>query len=318
MQKQHVSTASAKTDCNDLGNDSNEDKNKFGSKNVTAISNIDDPIQMLVLETDEPHPETQDRKGSFGQIFDDLFTEAGSQHEPPLRISTSMHYIVDDPSKGKYGHVPVVSEIPDSTRAILITGSMYDAHGNDSWVIKLLELLKELWIKRPEILFSGVCFGHQILSRLLGAAVEAHPSGKWELAHTEMTLTPIGQRLFRTSDSKLSLHQMHQDQVTSKPSLSTSSLLKEGQNVHVWASTPHTEIQGLYIRDRLFTSQGHLGFDEKMVHRQIDKREESGSIKGEESERAVEARETAHLKHDGIVVAGAILRFFYGDDHDID
>lgn len=276
-----------------------------------------EPVHMLILETDEPHPETKDRKGSFGDIFHELFTKAGSQHDPPLQVTTSMHYIVDDPNNGHNGHVPQISEIPDSVKAILITGSMYDAHGNDAWVLKLLGLLKELWTARPEILFSGVCFGHQILCRLLGAKVENHPSGKWELSHTEMKLSEIGQKLFRTKDSKLSLHQMHQDQVTSKPSAETSELLKD-EKVHVWASSEHTEIQGLYIRDRLFTSQGHLGFDEKMVHTQIEMREESGGIKGKEQERAAEAKEKAHLEHDGLVVAAAILRFFHGDDHDID
>ena len=285
---------------------------------TSTITDKTEAINILILETDEPHPETKDRKGSFGQIFHDLFSEAGSQHEPPLKVTTSMHYIVDDPDNDHHGQVPAASEIPDTTRAILITGSMYDAHGDDAWIMQLLDLLKELWNDRPDILFSGVCFGHQILSRLLGAKVEIHPSGQWELAHTDMKLTAIGQKLFRTKDNKLSLHQMHQDQVTSQPSSSTTDLLTKGQNVHVWASTSHTEIQGLYIRDRLFTSQGHLGFDEKMVHRQIEMRMESGGISGKEEERAEEAKETAHLKHDGIVVAGAILRFFWGDDHDVD
>lgn len=313
MLARRMAMAGANADSNSSSADSND---KYGLDKIVSISNNPESIHMLVLETDEPHPETQERKGSFGEIFHSLFTEAGSQHEPPLNVTTSMHYIVDDPYNGQHGHVPTISQIPDSTHAILITGSMYDAHSNEAWVMQLLELLKELWTTRPQILFSGVCFGHQILSRLLGATVEPHPSGKWELAHTEMDLTPIGQKLFRTDDSKLSLHQMHQDQVTSTPSHETSSLLTEKQNVHVWASTSHTEIQGLYIRDRLFTSQGHLGFDEKMVHRQIEMREESGGIK--DDKHAAEAKETAHLKHDGVVVAGAILRFFYGDDHDID
>ncbi|KAF7509249.1 hypothetical protein GJ744_008143 [Endocarpon pusillum] len=224
-----------------------------------------------------------------------------------------MHYIVDGPSNNHHGHVPSISEIPRSTCAILITGFIYDAHGNDAWILRLLDLLKELWTTRPKVLFSGVCFGHQLLSRLLGAHTEPTPGGRWELAHREMVLNPIGQKLFRTNTSKLSLHQMHQDQVTSVPSTSTTNLLSQGQKVHVWASTP---IQGLYIRDRLFTSQGHSGFDEKMVYRQIEMREENGGIK--DNEHAAEAKETGHLKHDGVVVASAILPFFHGDDHDID
>jgi GMP synthase-like glutamine amidotransferase len=272
---------------------------------------------MLVLETDEPHPETQDRKGSFGEIIHTLFNTAGSRHSPPLKAYTSMHYVVDDPQRNKHGHVPSLSQIPDSTTAILLTGSMYDAHGNDAWILSLLDLLRDLWRARPHIKFAGICFGHQLLSRLLGASVEPHPKGEWELAHTSMDLTPIGQRLFQTHDKQLALHQMHQDHVASVPSVdSAEGLLAEGAKVHVWASTGHTEVQGLYVRERLFTSQGHLGFDEEMVKRQIEMREESGGIK--ESREAEEGKERAHLRHDGEVVAGAILRFFHGDDIDVD
>ena len=274
-------------------------------------------MHILILETDEPHDETIERKGSFGQILDSLLNEAGAEHEPPLKVTTSTRYIVDDAENGHHGRVPKLSEIPVSTQAILITGSMYDAHGDDPWVLQLLGLLRDLWQSRPDMYFSGICFGHQILSRLLGAQVEGHPSGKWELAHTTMQLTEIGRKLFLTDQDHLNLHQMHQDQVTTVPTHETAGgLLGPGAKVHVWASSDHTEVQGLYIRDRLFTSQGHLGFDEKMVHRQIEMRQANGGISDEKH--AAEAKETAHLKHDGLVVAAAIVRFFHGDDHDID
>jgi hypothetical protein len=149
-------------------------------------SNNAKAIDLLVFETDEPHPEAKERKGSFGRIFDDLFEQAGSYHDPPLDVRTTMHYIVDDPKNDKRGHVPRAEEIPASTRAVLITRSVYDAHGNDRWTLRLLELLEQLWITRPEIQFSGVCFGHQILSRLLGAMVVPTSGGR-----------PLGTRTYR-------------------------------------------------------------------------------------------------------------------------
>ncbi|KAM3069069.1 hypothetical protein ACMFMG_004250 [Clarireedia jacksonii] len=276
----------------------------------TSVQQPKDFIRMLVLETDEPDPKTKEAKGGFGKIFDSLFREAGDGHQPPLGIETDMHYIVNDPENGHHGHVPHFSEIDTSITAVLITGSMYDAHGDDPWINELLELLKALWIERKGMKFSGVCFGHQILSRLLGSKVEPTPGGKWELAHTEMKLTPLGQKLFKTNADTLSLHQMHQDQVTTVPSSSTSDLLSKNDKVEVWASTEHTKIQRLYLRERLFTSQGHLGFDEDMM------RVESGGIKDKDV--ADEGKETAHLRHDGIVVAGAILRFFHGEDRDVE
>ncbi|KAK4631087.1 Putative glutamine amidotransferase-like protein [Fulvia fulva] len=277
-----------------------------------------DFVKILVLETDEPHPDTQHEKGSFADIFNHLFTKAGQSHDPPLGVELDQHFVVDDPEHNHHGHVPHASEIPEDVHAILITGSMYDAHGDDPWIVQLRELVKNLWTTRPEIKFSGVCFGHQLLARTLGAKVEPTPGERWELSHTSMDLTLVGQKLFVTNDKTLTVHQMHQDHVTTVPSSETTDLLDAGTKVHVWASTEHTEVQGLYIRDRLFTSQGHLGFDENMVHRQIELRQKSGAIGKKDLEQVREAQEKAHLEHDGEVVAAAVVRFFHGDDHDID
>ena len=79
-----------------------------------------------------------------------------------------------------------------------------------------------------------------------------------------------------------------------------------------------TEVQGVYIRQRLFTTQGHMGFDEDMVRRQVELRLDAGSIdKKEDLEQLKKTQVTAEWEHDGVVVAGAILRFFHGDDDEI-
>lgn len=160
--------------------------------------------------------------------------------------------------------------------------------------------------------FSGVCFGHQILCRILGAEIGPHPSGKFELAHTKLTLTPVGKKLFATENSHIHLHQMHQDYVIHAPTAGTTELIKEDQEVHIWGSSEHTEVQGIYIPGRLFTSQGHLGFDEEMVKVQIQKRVDAGGVK--DLDKAEKAKETANMEHDGQLVAEAILRFFHGED----
>ena len=283
------------------------------SREHTPTAMAKDTIKMLVLETDATHPETQERRGGFGHVFNDLFQQAGDAHDPPLGVETDMHYVVEDGDNP--GHVPTIDEIPSDVRAIIISGSMYDAHGNEPWILKLVDLLQQLWQTRPAMRFSGVCFGHQILCRMLGATVEPTSSGRWELAHTPMKLTDVGKYLFRTHDDIIHLHQMHQDQVTTVPSHKTTSLLSPDDEVRVWASTEHTAVQGIYLQDRLFTSQGHLGFDEKMVHRQIEMRQESGGIK--DDKHAMEAKETASLIHDGVIVAAAILRLYHGEDRDL-
>ncbi|KAH7192698.1 class I glutamine amidotransferase-like protein [Fusarium flagelliforme] len=265
-------------------------------------------VKIFVLETDTPHPDTQYERGSFGQILHNHFSHAGKNHHPPVGVETEQVFVVTEEG----GRIPKVEEF-DGYDGLLITGSMYDAHGDNQWIHDLMDMLKQLWTKRPDFHFTGVCFGHQLLNRLLGGKVGPSPSQDWELGHNAITLSPIGKRLFRTREDNVYLHQMHQDQVLEAPTLeSAKGLLPEDTDIHVWGKSEHTAIQGVYIPNRLFTSQAHLAFDEDMVKRQIQMRIDSGGIK--DLEHADQAAETADLEHDGDLVAAAILRIFKDDD----
>lgn len=104
----------------------------------TIVSRHRDNVRMLVLETDEPHPDTQREKGSFGEVMDELFKEAGEEHDPKLGIETVMMYAVEPDG----GRIPSAGEIGKDIHAILITGSVYDAHSDEAWVMKLLYLIQ--------------------------------------------------------------------------------------------------------------------------------------------------------------------------------
>ncbi|KAL2880307.1 hypothetical protein SGCOL_004356 [Colletotrichum sp. CLE4] len=269
-------------------------------------------VRMIVLETDNPHPDTHAAKGSFGEILHNHFQHAGAEHDPPLGVDTDQKFVVED----KGGTVPTFEDF-DSYQGVLITGSMYDAHGDNPWILKLLAVLQELWERRPDLHLSGVCFGHQLLNRMLGAEVAPAPSEDWELGHCRIDLSSVGKQLFKTEDDHVHLHQMHQDQVVAPPTTESSKgLLKPRNKVDVWGHSEHTKVQGVYIKGRLFTSQAHLAFDEDMVKRQIQMRVDSGGI--QDTEHADQAAETAHWEHDGDLVAAAILRFFHGDDDEIE
>jgi GMP synthase-like glutamine amidotransferase len=108
---------------------------------------------------------------------------------------------------------------------------------------------------------------------------------------------------------------MHLDHVVNPPSVNTTNLLPEGTKVHVWGTSDHTGVQGVYIQNRLFTTQGHMEFNEVMVKRQLEMRVNAGSVSAEEAD---EAAEKADWMHDGKIVATAVLRFFHGDDDDIE
>lgn len=48
-----------------------------------------------------------------------------------------------------------------------------------------------------DIPLVGICFGHQIIARALGAKVQRN-AGVWEVAVDQVDLTPDGQRLFNS------------------------------------------------------------------------------------------------------------------------
>jgi GMP synthase-like glutamine amidotransferase len=104
---------------------------------------------------------------------------------------------------------------------------------------------------------------------------------------------------------------MHLDHVVNPPSTETTDLLPKDTKVHIWGTSDHTGVQGVYIHKRLFTTQGHMEFDEALVKRQLEMRVDSGSVSKQDAD---EAAERADWMHDGLLVAKAVLRFFHGDD----
>jgi GMP synthase-like glutamine amidotransferase len=83
---------------------------------------------------------------------------------------------------------------PDSTDAVLITGSRHSAFEDEPWIVKLVEYTKKCIEGGTRVV--GVCFGHQIVGRALGVDVGRCDKG-WELAVIEVELTEKGKQLFQ-------------------------------------------------------------------------------------------------------------------------
>lgn len=150
----------------------------------------------------------------------------------------------------------------------------------------------------------------------MGSKVAPEANGEWELSHSPVILSDIGRSLFNLSqtEDRIHLHQMHVDHVVNPPSVDTTDLLPKGTQVHVWGTSEHTGVQGVYIQKRMFTTQGHMEFNEAMVKRQLEMRVKAGSLSEKDAD---EASERADWIHDGLVVAKAVIRFFHGDDDGI-
>ncbi|KAF2855610.1 glutamine amidotransferas-like protein class-I [Plenodomus tracheiphilus IPT5] len=241
------------------------------------------PLRIAILECDTPPPAVVDKYGKYGAIFTTLLENAavGVGLNPKEDLILSSFDVV------------TAQEYPnlDDIDAVLISGSKHNSYDSDPWILKLVSFTETL-LNQDRIRIIGVCFGHQILGRALGAPVGRSDDG-WEISVMPVELTAKGKEIFR--QDTLSIHQMHRDVVFSYP-----------PTVTPLGGSPRCLTQGMYTPNRLISLQGHPEFNEGIVSHLVRMRNEQG-IFGDEQAR--DALERVGRKHDGVVIAEAFLRF---------
>ncbi|GAP82708.2 putative gmp synthase protein [Rosellinia necatrix] len=246
------------------------------------------PIRLAILEADIPVAGIQAKYQSYGGVFAHLFKRACASFPQPVslesQLTLSSHEVVNDMTA--YPN-------PDTIDAILITGSKHNAFDNDEWIVRLVNFTK-LCIEGGRIRVIGVCFGHQIIGRALGAQLGKNPRG-WEVSVTEHELTDEGKKIFGLE--KMSIHQMHRDAVLSFP-----------PGALQLARTDVCNNQAMYVPGRFISVQGHPEFTEEMVREILDIRRSSGGVTNEIYQDGIDR---VANKHDGVSIAQAFLRFLH-------
>lgn len=238
--------------------------------------------KVAILETDTPVDKIRERyNGGYGVLFQRLFEECGVASD----VEFEYYQVVD-----REDNYPAL----DKVDTILITGSKHCCFGEDSWIQKLVEYTSEA-LKNPTVKVIGICFGHQIVARALGARTGKNPKG-WEVASTEVTLTEAGKQLFGDihGSDKMFISQMHRDIVLDIP-----------EGTQLVAYNDVCEIQGLYIPHRLITFQGHPEYDGQTVRDIVDVRESLGVFSKEYAE---ECRAHSKFPQDGPHIARRFLQ----------
>lgn len=77
----------------------------------------------------------------------------------------------------------------------LLKQAEHNSFDNDAWILKLVEFTEKV-LKQDRVRVIGVCFGHQILGRALGARVGRSDDG-WEIAVLPVELTAKGKEVFQ-------------------------------------------------------------------------------------------------------------------------
>ncbi|KAL9231922.1 hypothetical protein vseg_007081 [Gypsophila vaccaria] len=141
----------------------------------------------------------------------------------------------------------------------VITGSCNDAHSNDAWICKLLELLVKLDFLKKKVL--GICFGHQILGRSLGGKTGRAGSG-WDIGLRSIHLSPSTTKVFSNLKipSMLNIIECHQDEIWELP-----------PKVEVIAWSNKTTIEMFKHEDHMMGIQGHPEYNKDILVHLIDR-----------------------------------------------
>ncbi|KFG77555.1 GMP synthase [Metarhizium anisopliae] len=235
------------------------------------------PFRLAVLECDTPVPSVEKELGSYGAIFETLLSKRKGVDFRLLKYDVVRQHTY--PSTG-------------DVDGILITGSKHTAFADDAWIVQLVSYIRSV-LNTSRTPVVGICFGHQVIARALGATT-AVARGGWEVSVSRVDLSPDGQKLFGASS--LNLHQMHRDEVASVP-----------EGLVCLGSSARCPVQGMYKRRAVLSLQAHPEFDGFIMEQILRARRDQG-VFGEDM--FGEAVGRAGDAHDGTLVAGTICDFF--------
>ena len=104
----------------------------------------------------------------------------------------------------------------DDGDLFIITGSKYSVYDENEWISKLLDFVTLLIKNKKPIL--GICFGHQVIAKCIGADVVKNELG-WELGSYNVSLTDEGKnnQLFEGFNDNDVVYESHQDVVLNLP-----------------------------------------------------------------------------------------------------
>jgi GMP synthase (glutamine-hydrolysing) len=161
---------------------------------------------------------------------------------------------------------------PGSYDAVMMTGSPLSVTAPVPWMDRAADyLLKAAQQKVPVL---GVCFGHQLLGRALGASVIKNPNGR-EIGTIEVQLTPEGARdpLFQGFPPRFAVQATHEDVVSALPP--GARALAQNENTPLQAMA-----YGQYIRTVQFHPEAQPDTMTSLIHARAEGLEAEAADRG--------------------------------------
>lgn len=173
------------------------------------------PLRIAILECDTPLPNINHRYGGYGGVFRTLLTaSAKTLHQSgQLDLATGLDISrwdivngteyprLDDidavlltGSSTYRGAFELVQQDTANAKMLIYTVTEHNSFEDIPWINRLVEFTQKI-LAQDRVRILGICFGHQIVGRALGAKVGRSDQG-WEIAVCDMDLTEKGKELF--------------------------------------------------------------------------------------------------------------------------
>ncbi|KAJ0749515.1 putative glutamine amidotransferase [Helianthus annuus] len=209
--------------------------------------------------------------GGYFNVFVAAFGDDEEQEE-----KWDMYRVVD-------GEFPDMNEL-ENYDGFVVSGSPYDAYGDDNWILELCHLLQTLYSMQKKVL--GICFGHQVLCRALGGKVGKSDSG-WDIGLRKVNIvkdfSPCSfLETFVETPPALTIIECHQDEVWEVPT-----------GAQVIAFSDKTGVEMFTIGDHILGIQGHPEYPKDILNNLIDRLLNQDSIETELANVARSKLETA-------------------------
>ncbi|KAL1816162.1 hypothetical protein DCAR_0520535 [Daucus carota subsp. sativus] len=180
------------------------------------------------------------------------------------------------------GEFPLLTDL-NNYDGFVVSGSPYDAHGDDCWIRELCVILQAIDSLQKKVL--GICFGHQVLCRALGGKVGKSNSGwdiglrnvKFNVKNIVNTSSCSFLNDFDANDFPQLLYiiECHQDEVWEVP-----------LGAKVIAYSEKTGVEMFCYGDHILGIQGHPEYPLDIIHNLIDRLLCNGSIQEDLAENA--------------------------------
>lgn len=214
--------------------------------------------RVLVLRTGQPVNQVAARTGSFAELFArGLTTRADGDDDHHARVSIDeLDVTVCDvdaplPSLTSYG-------------GVIMTGSAAYVDDDAPWMRFGQRLLRS--IVETDVPFLGVCFGHQLLGRALGADVGPNPRGR-EMGTVDVQLhveSIRDDRLWSTVTPSFAAQVTHRDVIRDP-----------GPRLRVLGAAPHDPCHIVKAGPHQWGVQFHPEFDDVTMRLYLEARRDS-------------------------------------------